>query len=187
MNNTEKIYDKFAAELRGFIQKKVNDKQSVDDILQDVFIKIHSSIDSLKDDTKLRGWLYQIARNTIIDHSRKVKLLLDEFPPDDFFEEAKEETPQEKLANGIRDMIDELPQKYSEALCFIECYGLSQKEVAEKLSLSYSGTKSRIQRGREMLRDSLMSCCHYEFDKFGTLIDYHPINCCCCTHPSKKS
>jgi len=183
--DTEKIYDNFAEELQGFIQKKVNDKLTADDILQDVFIKIHSSIDSLKDETKVRGWIYQITRNTIIDHSRKEKLLIDEFPPVDFFEELNEENPQEKVANSIRDMIEELPASYSEALCLHECYQFSQKEVAEKLKLSYSGTKSRIQRGREMLRDSLMKCCHYEFDKYGTIIGLHPITCCCCTPPSK--
>ncbi len=187
MNSTEKIYENFAGELRRFIGKKVNDKLTADDILQDVFIKIHSSMDTLKDTTKLRGWLYQITRNTIIDHYRKDKVLLDEFPPDDFFEEADEETPQKRLANSIREMIDELPQKYSQALCLNECNDLSQKEVAEKLNLSYSGTKSRIQRGRQMLHDSLMKCCHYEFDKYGTLIDYHPIKCCCCAQHSEKS
>ncbi len=187
MNSTEKIYDNFAEELRGFIRNKVDNKLTADDILQDVFIKIHSSIDTLKEETKLRGWLYQITRNTIIDYYRKEKPSTDEFPDLSFFEDIEEETPQEKLANSILEMIEDLPIKYSEALCLNECHGLSQKETAEKLNISYSGTKSRIQRGREMLRDSLMKCCHYEFDKYGTLIDCHPVKCCCCEQHSEKT
>ncbi len=185
MKNINHIWDNFAEELKWFIRKQIKDSFDADDILQEVFIKIHRNIDSLNDETKIRAWIYQITRNTIIDFSRQRKIISGEFPHVDFFEEYKEDNPADRLAASIKKMIDELPPKYAEPLCLNECYGLAQKEVAEKIGLSISGTKSRIQRGRQLLRDELMKCCHYEFDKYGTLIDYHPIECRKCKSAKK--
>jgi RNA polymerase sigma-70 factor (ECF subfamily) len=78
-------------------------------------------------------------------------------------------------------MIDSLPSHYREALLLTEYEGLSQKDLADRLGISISGAKSRVQRARAMLRDLLMECCHFEFDRYGTVIDYHPIACCCCS------
>jgi len=186
MTRTEQIYKNFADELLYFIKKRADNISDAEDILQDVFIKIHSSIDSLQNETKLRAWIFQIARNTIIDHYRKIKPADNNLPELVLNGENDDESPKKQLADSIREMIDDLPEKYSKVLCLKECYGYTQKEVSEKLELSYSGTKSRIQRGRDLLRDSLMKCCHYEFDKYGTPIDYHPITCCCCEQHSRK-
>ena len=77
-------------------------------------------------------------------------------------------------------MMNNLPPEYCEALCLTELEGLSQKDYAEKIGISYSGAKSRVQRARKILKDMLMNCCHYEFDKYGTVIGIHPVECCCC-------
>ena len=180
MDKVIKIWDEFADELKKFILSRIKERMDADDILQEVFIKIHNNIETLKEETKIRAWIYQITRNTIIDFHRRKKNTTDEFPSVDFFEEIKEENPSDRLVETIRLMIDELPPAYSEAVCLSECYGIEQKEIAQKIGLSLSGTKSRIQRGRQMLKNELMKCCHYEFDKYGTIVDYHKIDCCCC-------
>jgi len=46
--------------------------------------------------------------------------------------------------------------------------------VADRLDLSYSGAKSRVQRGRRLLREALVNCCHVELDRRGGIIDYVP-------------
>jgi RNA polymerase sigma-70 factor (ECF subfamily) len=74
-----------------------------------------------------------------------------------------------------------LPTEYCEALCLTEIDGVTQKEYAEKKGLSYSGAKSRVQRARMMLKDMLLECCHYHFDKYGTVFDIQPKCCHCCT------
>ena len=91
-----------------------------------------------------------------------------------------EDAPAEQAASSLQKMIDLLPEKYAQALTMVEFQGLSQIQLAQKLNLSVSAAKSRVQRGRKMLKDNLMNCCHYEFDKYGTIISYHPISCCCC-------
>jgi RNA polymerase sigma-70 factor (ECF subfamily) len=62
-----------------------------------------------------------------------------------------------------------------------EYQGLSQKQLADNLGISLSGAKSRVQRARDKLRDMLLSCCHFELDRRGRILDYYQ-RCCCC-HP----
>src|SRR5437763_16283651 len=74
---TETVWEEFNTGLKRFILKHVQDEPSAEDILQDVFLKIHSHIGSLKESDKLQGWIYQIARNAITDFYRAHK-----FTPD---------------------------------------------------------------------------------------------------------
>ncbi len=186
--NTEQVWEEFSEAIRLFIKHKVSDTSQSEDILQDVFVKIHSSIDSLKEDTKIRGWVYQIARNTIIDYYRRkiIKLeSIDEIPLEEegaanSINNMIEAEPAQKVAVGLKGMIDNLPEKYSQALYLVEFDGLTQVELAKKLGISVSGAKSRVQRGRQLLKDSLMKCCHFELDRYGAIINTYPVCCCCC-------
>jgi RNA polymerase sigma-70 factor (ECF subfamily) len=179
-DRTKKIWIEFSDQLKRFISRRVSDSSTADDILQDVFIKIHSNIDNLKDDQKVRGWIYRIARNSITDYYRKTKnnptALKDRYGYEMF---ADEEAEQEILS-GLEAIVKRLPIKYSEAIYLTEFEGLKQKELAEKIGLSLSAAKNRVQRARQMIKDDLMRCCHFEFDSYGTIISYHPITCCCC-------
>lgn len=182
--NTETIWKILNKQLKAFIIDRIPDKSYAEDILQEVFIKIHNNIDKLEDKLKIRSWVYQIARNTIIDFYRKNKLqisdneLIDELP----YLTDEESEAENNIKSGLEELVLKLPMKYSEALILTEFQGLSQIKLAEQLGISKSGAKSRVQRGRQMVKDMLMNCCHFEFDKYGTIIDYHPITCCCCKH-----
>lgn len=179
---TEKVWEEFHPGLKQFILKRVSDEQNAEDILQDVFLKIHTHIDTLRDEEKLQSWIYQIARNVIADYYREHKatvalseaLLLPEEPvvADDVVKD---------LLPSVRTMVDSLPDEYRQALLLTEYEGLTQRELAERLGLSLSGAKSRVQRAREKLKAMLMDCCHFEFDRLGKVIDYQP-KCACCTN-----
>ena len=178
---TEDLYKQFGNHLKQFIFGRVRDEHTAKDVLQETFLKIHSGIEMLRDETKLESWIYQIARNAIIDHYRSRRST--EPVPDSIAEEIDEEEAAKKIEPSVREMIGQLPVDYREALLLTEYKGLTQKELAAKLGISLSGAKSRVQRARGMLRDLLMKCCHFEFDRYGTIIDYHPIACRCCTPP----
>jgi RNA polymerase sigma-70 factor, ECF subfamily len=176
---TETIWRSLNAPLERFIRSRVPDTDTADDLLQDVYLKIHTRIDSLRDDERMQAWVYQIARNTVYDYYRSHKPALEiteVFPaPED---EADDEIA-ERLARSVRTMIDLLPPDYREALLLTDYEGLSQKELAERLGISLSGAKSRVQRARKMLREMLLLCCHFQFDRRGKVIDYYP-RCQCC-------
>jgi RNA polymerase sigma-70 factor, ECF subfamily len=67
---TERVWEEFHAPLQQFIRRRVSDEAEALDILQDVFLRIHQHMDTLKDVRKLEGWIYQITRNTIINAYR---------------------------------------------------------------------------------------------------------------------
>ena len=68
---TKDIWEEFHLELLGFIKTRINDSDTAEDILQEVFVKIHNNTDTLKQNFSLASWVYQITRNTIIDFYRK--------------------------------------------------------------------------------------------------------------------
>jgi RNA polymerase sigma-70 factor (ECF subfamily) len=86
----------------------------------------------------------------------------------------------ERIAPAVREFVGQLPEPYREALVLTEYEGLSQQELAERAGISLPGAKSRVQRARAMLKKLLQQCCHFEFDRYGTLMDYHEISCSCC-------
>ncbi|CAG1003859.1 ECF RNA polymerase sigma factor SigE [Gammaproteobacteria bacterium] len=176
----EQGWEQYSRRLRVFIRGRVWDDAEADDILQEVFIRVHRHLCCQPNWDKPDSWFYQIARNLIIDHYRRRRELVelsDSLPADPDFPEANSEA---ELALSLKEMIDELPEPYRQALLLTEYQGLSQKQLAESQGLSLSGAKSRVQRAREKLRDRLLQCCHFEFDRRGGIVDYYE-HCCCCS------
>lgn len=169
----EMIWTTLNIPLERFIRSRVPDAQTADDLLQDVYVKIHTHLDSVRDEERLRAWVYKIARNVIHDYYRSQKPT-DELPDALIQIEDDDEDITERLAISVRSMIDLLPAEYREALILTEIDGLTQAELAERRGISVSGAKSRVQRGRKLLRALLYECCHFEFDRLGKVIDYYP-------------
>ncbi len=78
----------------------------------------------------------------------------------------------EEIVSCLKAMINHLPEKYKQAIILTEFQNLTQKELSERMGLSLSGAKSRVQRARSMLKETLLGCCHLEFDRLGNIIDY---------------
>lgn len=169
----KEIWEEFSVPLKRFICKRISNDQDADDILQDVFIKIQHNIEHLMDDTKIYAWIYRITRNSIIDYYRtKGSIELTELSDDIVNENDEDLSLNGEIAACLRIMIDSLPEKYKEAVILTEFQNLTQKELSEKLGLSLSGAKSRVQRGRNKLKEMLLDCCNIEFDRMGNIIDY---------------
>jgi RNA polymerase sigma-70 factor, ECF subfamily len=161
-----------------FILNRVNDPLLAEDIVQDVLMKAYQGLDLLKDREKILPWLYQITRNTIVDAYRQRRptadldesLIVQEMNLD-------QETRQE-LACCILPLVKQLPPRYRQAVMWSEIEGLTQQEVALKQGLSLSGAKSRVQRGRKILKTMLLACCHIDFDHRGSMTNYEPQQAC---------
>lgn len=186
-NNLEIIWKEFHNKLEFFIHKRVNDKDDAADILQEVFIKIYKNINSLKENQKLTSWIYQITRNTIIDYYR-AKKVNDEYSDNFFDNEEDDEEALKRLSPSLLEMIENLPPIYKEAITLTEFNGLKQRELANKLGISLTGAKSRVQRARQQLNKMLLDCCNFEFDSAGKMSDYsQKVNCCVNFTELKKS
>lgn len=179
--NVEQIWNNFNGKLRSFIQSKVKDSAVADDLLQEVFIKIHKQIGQLKDENKIQGWVYQVARNTVYDHFRKpgqkIELKAEQL---DIIEEESDNSYMAETIEDMVKMMNNMPSEYCDVLCLTELGGMSHKTYAEKTGISHTAAKTRAYRARMMLKDMLMKCCHYQFDKYGTVFNIQPAGCCCC-------
>lgn len=160
-----------SSRLRGYVAKRVRKSDAVDDILQEVFLKVNAGLHSVKSHDSITAWLYRIAANTIADHYRAQKTweeLSDEVAAPELVRDYTAE-----LATCLQPFIAELPETYRIALVLSEIEGLPQRAVAAQLNISLSGAKSRVQRGREKLRRRLLDCCDIETGR-GGIIGYEP-------------
>jgi RNA polymerase sigma-70 factor (ECF subfamily) len=174
MNATlEHIWHEFADRLGRFIRSRVSDPATADDIRQDVFVKIQKKVGQLEDPARLEGWIYLIARNAIIDHYRTRKETV-EVPDTLPAEPGADNGEIEELKASFRRMIYSLPEPYRDAVVLTELEGLTQQELANRLGISLSGAKSRVQRGRAQLKQMLDECCTFEFDRRGKVIECTP-------------
>ncbi len=174
MLTAEKLWVQFQNKLKKYILSQVKDEALAQDLLQETFLKMQGGLDGLRQESRVAPWLYRIARNTITDHYRKVKHGRKEaeaYVQTAFSETSGRERTRE-FANCILPFIDTLPEKYREAVFLVEIEGVSQKELAERLGISYSGAKSRVQRGRAMLKDALLECCAIQADRYGNILHY---------------
>ena len=177
MIRSEAVWERFRERLKGFVLRRVPEEQDAEDILQEVFLKIHARLDTLDDQEKLEPWLFQITRNAITDHYRKLaKGPVSGDVPEETLEAEQEQAdavaPARLIRSCLLPMLDALPETAREALVMTEVEEITQKEMAERLGISFSGAKSRVQRAREKLKDVLLECCHLEFDRRGNVIGY---------------
>lgn len=164
---TEQVWAKYSEDLKRFIISKVKDVKIADDILQDTFVKIHTKRHSLKDITKLKSWIFAIARNTILDEFKTKNKTVE---LNDFEKASELEQNEHTEKDCLEGILKSLPKKYREPLFLSDIKGLKQQEVASLLKQSLSATKSQIQRGRKMIAEGFMNCCGFTIDKNGKLV-----------------
>jgi RNA polymerase sigma-70 factor, ECF subfamily len=163
--------------LRPFIARRVRAAADVDDVLQDVFLRMQRGLAGLRDDQRFGPWVYQVARSAIADHQRAAQRhpLADGEPPEECAAVDDDESSVAlELASYIAPFVATLPSPYREALTLTELEGLTQKDAALMLGISLSGMKSRVQRGRQQLRKALEDCCHIALDVRGRVVSCAP-------------
>jgi RNA polymerase sigma-70 factor (ECF subfamily) len=172
------IWTDFHKELKAFILNKTRNTVDTEDILQEVFIKIIRNIDKVNQAENLRNYLYGIVRNAINDYFRNRKQVIDNSEIEEKLTEEETQSLNITIAECcIKPFINKLPENYREALLITEFQDISQKELAEKLNISYSGAKSRVQRGKEKLKELLIQCCAYKSDVYGNILGKENCDC----------
>jgi RNA polymerase sigma-70 factor, ECF subfamily len=172
------IYTQFNQALLGFIKSKVNSHHDAEDILQNVFIKVAGGVSDLNREEKLQSWIYTITRNAIIDYYRagKKSLSFDENLADSITEEEYNDSTK-GLDCCLMNFVNQLPDEYRDIIIDVELNGIKQKDLAEKYDIAYPSLRSRVQRGREKLKQILLQCCHVQWDKRGNILDVTSRTC----------
>ncbi|MBU2927367.1 sigma-70 family RNA polymerase sigma factor [Winogradskyella psychrotolerans] len=164
---TKEVWGIYADDVKHFILSKVKNTSITEDLLQETFIKVHTKLHTLKDEHKLKSWLFSIARYTILDHFRKNKK---ELPVEELELEADSEPMEHSEQDCLRGIIKSLPKKYRDPLFLSDIKGLKQQEVANQLHLSLPTVKSQIQRARQQIAQGFMDCCGFVMNDEGHLV-----------------
>lgn len=164
--------------LRPFVARRVSDPD-VDDVLQEVFVRMQRGLADLRDEERFSGWMFQIARNAIADHGRvraRHPLTSDAQPPESDSRPHDAAVDEDRaafseLAGCVAKFVARLPSPYREAVTLVELEGLTAREAAERAGVSVSGMKSRVQRGRAQLRDMFEECCAIALDARNKVVE----------------
>ena len=144
--------------------------QEVDDVLQDVLLRIHKNVRHLSDDSRFGPWVYSVARNAVIDRLRKKRPPTTDVAELETVADSEPESEQ-ALLNCVTPFVARLPEAYRHAITLVELQGLTQADAAKIAGVSLSGMKSRVQRGRRLLREMFEECCSLKIDARGHVIE----------------
>jgi len=178
------------ARLRAFLASRAPTGVDADDLTQEVLLRIQQHVGEVRDAEKIEAWVFQVARNVVTDALRARRRrealgaqLVPE-PPDDE-DAAAYRDAEAKLSSCMGTLVDRLPEPYRSAIHLTEIAGLTHAEAARTAGVSVSGMKSRVQRGRAMLRRSFEDCCTIALDARGHITEFTPRpdgrlpdNCC---------
>lgn len=198
---SEQLWHDVHDRLTAFVAQRIDDPADVADLVQTVFLRVHQHAASIDDDDRLLPWLFQVTRNAIADHyrsparRREVGRISAEGAVEVGGQSVESQasldpavgtddaTALAELSSCVRPMVEQLPDPYREALTLVEFQGLAQVEVATRLGISVSGMKSRVQRGRALLRDVLLACCEVSRSATGGVLDFVPRAGAGCAEP----
>ena len=172
MIHADQSWERIATDLRRYVARRVPAAE-VDDVVQDVLLRVVAAEDALDPDRPVGPWVQTIARNAVIDRTRKrtptPPAEPDAVHAEDLTIEAQAEAQRILLGAWMKLAVERLPEAYREAVHRVDVLGHPQAEVAEALGVPYSTLKSRVQRGRAKLREAFFSCCVAELDARGRL------------------
>lgn len=177
----EQIIKENKNDILNFVRKNIHDEDTAQDVNQIILIKIFLNFKNLKNQDRIKPWIYKIARNTIYDHFRKDKTLFSQLDENATISNTPE-TAENELLNCINPFLNQLKPSYRQALEFTDLGGKTQKELAKYLNVSYSGVKSKVQRARHQLKRLFIECCNIETDIYGSILSVAPKkNHCSCS------
>ncbi|WP_460665437.1 RNA polymerase sigma factor SigE [Kribbella swartbergensis] len=136
-------------------------KHDAEDLTQEVFVRVFRSLSSYTPGT-FEGWLYRITTNLFLDGARRKQRIRFDGLPEDAHDRlpAKGESPAEKLDSDqfdhdVQYALDALPEDFRAAVVLCDIEGMTYDEIADVLDVKLGTVRSRIHRGRSMLRKQL--------------------------------
>jgi RNA polymerase sigma-70 factor, ECF subfamily len=153
------LIERYEAKLKRYARKFLNYQEDIEDLIQDVFIKSYTNIQSFDSKQRFSPWIYRIAHNTFVNELKRKKrgsFIL--FDTDTIlpYLPAKETTDGELLDAELRSELDtllnEIPPKYREVLVLHYLEELSYQEISDILQIPVTTVGVRMNRGRAKLK-----------------------------------
>lgn len=163
-------------ELRGYLLRRLQNVDSADDLLQDVFLKAIRHAGRFCAVVDRRAWLFQVARNALIDRQRTTHAhepLTDDLA-DALPDEPDPQRPVDALAGCLARTLAELSAQDASILRACDLGGQTQRAFAAAHGLSLAAAKTRLLRARRRLRERLTCACQVRFEANGRVADHVP-------------
>lgn len=150
----EALFAEYSDVIYRFCLYKTSDAQVAHDLTQDTFLRLWKSMNSAGEIEKPKQYIYQIARNLVIDHYKKMKSLSLDRLQEDGFEPRDAAAPSDILAEIaiLREAIEKLEADYREVVYMRFVEGLGIEEISETLGISANLVSVRINRGKKKLQ-----------------------------------
>ncbi len=162
------IWLTYKEDLHRYLLRKVKDKEVANELSSVILMKIYKSCCSDIEVRNIKSWLYRIARNALVDYYKKANSTSPKIP--EIVSETDESSAYREAAQFVESLIQLLPSKYSTVLRMSDILDIKQADIARELNLSLTATKSRVQRGRKLLKKKIVECCDIETAENGTLV-----------------
>jgi RNA polymerase sigma-70 factor, ECF subfamily len=157
--------------LSAYFRRRIREPATVNDLVQDTLLKAYRSRGALRDETRFDSWVFRIAHGKMVDHYRRK-------PTMELCADATGEAPEatdrvtEILECSARCYLETLPKKYRDPVHLAEYEGLPHGQIARQLGVTLAAAKSRVRRGKLMVRGLMEARCEFERDVLGRVIAY---------------
>ncbi len=161
----EEIVRRYSNKVYNLAYHLTRDSAAAEEIMQDVFLTVIAKIATLTNEAYFSTWLYRVTTNAAYGFLRKEKKFSEQTPVEDLDGEHHasvdwSELPDDVLLSEesrevLKRSIDSLPEAMRTVVIMKDMEGLKNEEIAEALGISVPAVKSRLHRGRLMLRDQL--------------------------------
>ena len=156
----EEVARRYGRKIYNFAYRLTGDPNDAADLVQEVLLRVRRGLDGYTPGT-FEGWLWRITRNAFLDSVRREKRRpTTPLPPDDVAAAGATPSPDEVLASirfsdDVQTALLKLPFDFREAVVLCDIVGLSYEEIAEVAEVPVGTVRSRIHRGRKLLREML--------------------------------
>ena len=152
----ERVYLDYRDKVRRYISRKVRNIHDIEDLTSDVFVKVYEKLEKFDGEkASVSTWVYTITRNTVIDFYRTNKTC-EELPETLVSDDGVDENViREESLSELCDALESLDERSRDLIIFHYYKGLTLKEIAEKMSISYSYAKLLHNNALAKLKDFL--------------------------------
>lgn len=152
----ERVYLDYRDNVRRYISGKVRNIHDIEDLTSDVFVKVYEKLEKFDGEkASVSTWVYTITRNTVIDFYRTNKTC-EELPETLVSDDCVDENViREESLSDLCDALESLDERSRDLIIFHYYKGLTLKEIAEKMSISYSYAKLLHNNALAKLKDFL--------------------------------
>ncbi len=155
-NNREaqqQLFEQHSPKMLGVCRQYVKDLHHAEDLLLSGFLKVFTNLHKFKHEGSFEGWIRRIMVNTCISYLRK-KNLVDLSDEDYVFNDAATESLENTSVEDIQKLIDKLPEGYKMVFNLFAIEGYRHSEIAEKLGITVSTSKSQLFKARKLLQEN---------------------------------